>query len=85
MWQQDNKIKRVFINAKLSIKDIQKDLEIIRKFRNRVFHFETIYTHHPKRCYGLIMKYLKALSPCEDFMQIINNFDDVRGVLEIED
>lgn len=84
IWQQEQRVKRVFVNSKLSIKEIQSDLEIIRKFRNRVFHFETIYTHNPNRCYGLIMKYLSALSPCDDFIQVINTFDNLRVLLKIK-
>ncbi len=81
VWQQNKRIPRAFINAKLDIKTINKELEILRNFRNRVFHFETIYNHNPERCYGLLLKYISAMTPNDDFMNIVKELDRANEIL----
>lgn len=84
IWQQEKRMKRIFVNGKHDIKEVNKELEILRKFRNRVFHFETIYNHHPERCYGLLYKYINSMSPNDDFLTIIKGLDRLRELLEID-
>lgn len=81
IWQQDKRILRTFINSRFDIKIVNKELEILRNFRNRVFHFETIYTHNPERCYGLLLKYISAMSPNADFMDIVRKLDRTKETL----
>lgn len=81
IWQQDKRIIRTFVNNRFDIKMVNKELEILRNFRNRVFHFETIYTHNPERCYGLLLKYISAMSPNTDFMDIVQKLDRTKETL----
>lgn len=81
LWQQKNRIGRVFNGLKMDIRKINRELSIIRTFRNRVFHFETLFNHHPGFCYDLIMKYLKAVANNEEFIQIIERMDTVKVLI----
>lgn len=83
IWQQEKRMGRVFVNDRYDIKTVNRELEILRKFRNRVFHFETIYNHQPERCYGLLYKYIASMSPHDDFLTIVQSLDRARILLGI--
>lgn len=82
VWQKKKKVCRIFVNTRLDINTINKELEILRKFRNRVFHFETVYNHQLERCWGLLLKYISVMSPNNDFMKIINTYDHLKEQFE---
>ena len=84
VWQMNKRVRRIFVNTRLDIKIINGDLEILRKFRNRVFHFETVYNHQPERCRRLLLKYISAMSPNSDFMNIVETFDQLKERFEDE-
>ena len=71
----------MFGAIKTDIRQINRDLTAIRKFRNRVFHFETLFNHRPQFCYELLIKYLKAVADNEDFIQIIDQIDEVKDLV----
>jgi len=81
IWQQNKRIIRLLKGETFSIKEVSKELTIIRKFRNRVFHFETLFTHHPEYCHLLIIRYLTALADNDDFMKIVSDMDEVKNFL----
>lgn len=81
LWQQKNRIKRVFGALKTDIKTINRELNTIRQFRNRVFHFETLYNHNPKYCHDLMVKYVEAITN-KEFMALFGGLDSVDGVLK---
>ena len=81
LWQQKNRVNRVFDTPKLNIKTINRELNTIRQFRNRVFHFETLYNHNPQYCYDLIIKYVEAVTN-KEFMAVFGKLDSVDEVLE---
>lgn len=85
IWQQEKRMERVFVNNRYDIKTVNRELNILRKFRNRVFHFETIYNHHPERCYGLLYKYIASMSPHKDFLSLVQSLDRARGIFGIND
>ncbi len=84
IWQQEKRMGRVFVKSKYDIKTVNKELEILRKFRNRIFHFETIYNHQPEKCYGLLYKYITSMSPNDDFLSIVQSLDRARNLLGIQ-
>lgn len=84
IWQQEKRMGRVFVKSKYDIKTVNKELEILRKFRNRIFHFETIYNHQPEKCYGLLHKYITSMSPNDDFLSIVQSLDRARNLLGIQ-
>lgn len=58
-------IERVFPFLKShqrNIKQIQKELEIIRKFRNRIFHFESLQSFNIEEMERLIFKFIYGIS-----------------------
>jgi hypothetical protein len=44
-----------------SLKHIEKELDVIRKLRNRVFHFEPLINSNTQECIVLIEKYVRGL------------------------
>ena len=65
VWQQNKMIERVFPFLKShqrNIKQIQKELEIIRKFRNRIFHFESLQSFNIEEMERLIFKFIYGIS-----------------------
>lgn len=81
LWQQKNRVSRVFGALKTDIKTINRDLNTIRQFRNRVFHFETLYNHNPKYCHDLMVKYVGSITN-KEFINVFGDLDSVDKVLE---
>ncbi len=64
-WQHNKMIERVFPFLKSpqrSLKQIQKELETIRKFRNRIFHFESLQNCSLEKMEQLIFKFIYGIS-----------------------
>lgn len=64
-WQKNKMIARVFPFLKShqrDLKQIQKELEAIRKFRNRIFHFESLSSWNFKEMENLIDKFIHGIS-----------------------
>ena len=64
-WQQNKMIERVFpfLNSnERSLVKIQKEMEAIRKFRNRIFHFESMQTCNFEEMRKLIDKFIYGIS-----------------------
>lgn len=65
VWQQNKMIERVFPFLKSrerSLKQVQKELEEIRKFRNRIFHFESLQNSNAPQMQMLIDKFIYGIS-----------------------
>ena len=45
-----------------NLKKIQKELEIIRKFRNQIFHFESLQSFNTEEMKRLIFKFIYGIS-----------------------
>jgi len=50
-----------FKTHELNLKQIEKELDIIRKLRNRVFHFEPLINSNTQECLALIEKYVRGI------------------------
>lgn len=64
-WQKNKMIERVFPFLKSNqrdLKQIQKELEAIRKFRNRIFHFESLGSWNFEEMGNLINKFIHGIS-----------------------
>ena len=73
-WQQNKMIERVFPFLKShnrNLKQIQKELETIRKFRNRIFHFESLQNCDLQKMEQLIFKFIYGISGVE-IQEILN-------------
>lgn len=65
IWKQNKMIKRVFPflkNHQRNLKEIQKELELIRRFRNRIFHFESLQNLDCEGTARLINKFIYGIS-----------------------
>ena len=65
IWQKNKIIERVFPylkNNQRNLKQIQKEMEAIRKFRNRIFHFENLQDWNFEEMEGLIDKFVYGVS-----------------------
>jgi hypothetical protein len=65
IWQQNKMIERIFPFLKShqrNLKQIQKELEVIRKFRNRIFHFESLQSYNIGEMERLIFKFVYGIS-----------------------
>ncbi|MDA9818230.1 hypothetical protein N9C35_04235 [Flavobacteriaceae bacterium] len=65
IWQQNDIVLKIFPHLKSSqrnINNIHKDMNIIRKFRNRIFHFQSLINTDTKTIHKLIDKYIYGLS-----------------------
>jgi hypothetical protein len=59
IWQKNKMLERVFPylkNNQRNLKQIQKEMEAIRKFRNKIFHFENLQGWNLEEMEGLINK-----------------------------
>jgi hypothetical protein len=68
IWQQNKMMERVFPFLKShqrNIKKIRQDLEAIRKFRNRIFHFENLKSWDFEEMEILIDKFIFGISGLE--------------------
>lgn len=73
-WQQNKMIERVFPFLKShhrNLKQIQKELETIRKFRNRIFHFESLQNCDLQKMERLIFKFIYGISGVK-ILEILN-------------
>ncbi len=65
IWQKNKMVERVFPFLKScdrDLKKIQKELEIIRKFRNRIFHFESLKSFNNKDVMRLTERFIYGIS-----------------------
>jgi hypothetical protein len=65
IWQQNKMIERVFPyleSSKRNLKIIQQEMEIIRKLRNRIFHFENMQEYNLSEMRKLIDKFIYGIS-----------------------
>ena len=61
VWQKNKMLERVFPFLKphqRDLKQIQKEMEAIRKFRNRIFHFENLQSWNFEEMKKLIDKFI---------------------------
>lgn len=68
VWQRNKMLKRVFPFLKphqRNLKQIQQEMEAIRKFRNRIFHFESMQSWDFEKMNDLIDKFIFGLSGVE--------------------
>lgn len=68
IWQRNKMLERVFPFLKphqRNLKQIQQELEAIRKFRNRIFHFESMQNWNFEEMNKLIDKFVFGLSGVE--------------------
>lgn len=63
VWKANKRIRRIFPNSSIGVKEINKDLNDIRRFRNRIFHFERIFNHKPEDMHNNILLYIEAILP----------------------
>ncbi|MES2676711.1 MAG: hypothetical protein V4612_00145 [Pseudomonadota bacterium] len=64
IWQKNKIIERVFPylkNNQRNLKQIQKEMEEIRKFRNRIFHFENLQSWNFEEMEKLIDKFIRGI------------------------
>ena len=65
MWtRKHNLLKSIFPHLmahERSLKQIEKELDVIRKLRNRVFHFEPLINSNTQECLALIEKYVRGI------------------------
>ena len=65
LWtRRHNLLKSIFsylMAHERSLKQIEKELDIIRKLRNRVFHFEPLINSNTQECLALIEKYVRGI------------------------
>jgi hypothetical protein len=64
IWQQNKMIERVFPYLKdyeRNLSQIQKEMEAIRKFRNRIFHFESMQSWNFAEMKKLINKFIYGI------------------------
>lgn len=62
IWGDHLSVKHVFPNTKqINFGQISIDLNRIRSFRNRVFHYEQILTYDHEKIRGIIHEYLKYM------------------------
>lgn len=65
IWQQNKIIEHVFPFLKphqRNLSKIQKEMEAIRKFRNRIFHFESLHGWNLEEMKNLIDKFIYGIS-----------------------
>jgi hypothetical protein len=65
VWQKNKMLDRVFPFLRPYQRDlakIQKELEAIRKFRNRIFHFESLYSWNLEEMKKIIDKFIYGIS-----------------------
>lgn len=65
VWQQNKMTDRVFPFLKpnqRNLVNIQKEMEAIRKFRNRIFHFESLQSWNREEMKNLINKFIFGIS-----------------------
>ncbi|MFT7086664.1 MAG: hypothetical protein ACJAZX_000077 [Rickettsiales bacterium] len=65
IWQNNKILERVFPylkNHNRNLKQIQKEMEAIRKFRNRIFHFENLQSWNFEEMKELIDKSIYGIS-----------------------
>lgn len=65
IWQINQMLERVFpfLNShQRNLKQLQKELEFLRKFRNRVFHFENLQSYDLDVARNLIDKFIFGIS-----------------------
>ncbi len=61
IWKNST-LKHVFPNTKkIKFGQISTDLDRIRKFRNRIFHYEQILTYNHEKIREIIIEYLKYM------------------------
>ena len=68
IWQQNKMLERIFPFFKphqRDLKKIQKEMEAIRKFRNRVFHFESLQSWNFKEMKSLIDRFIFGIGGLE--------------------
>jgi len=64
IWQKNKMLERVFPylkNNQRNLKQIQKEMEAIRKFRNRIFHFENLQGWNFEEMEELIDKFIYGI------------------------
>ena len=65
VWQENKMIDRVFPFLKSNQRNlvkIQKEMEAIRKYRNRIFHFESLQSWNFEEMKNLINKFIFGIS-----------------------
>jgi hypothetical protein len=65
IWQRNKMTDRVFPFLKpnqRNLVNIQKEMEAIRKFRNRIFHFESLQSWNREEMKNLINKFIFGIS-----------------------
>lgn len=65
IWQQNKMIERVFpylSSSERNLKTIQQEMEMIRKFRNRIFHFENLREYDLQKTRSIIDKFIYGIS-----------------------
>jgi hypothetical protein len=74
IWQQNKILIRLFPHLKSSqrnLSQIQKEMEKIRKFRNRIFHFENLQNLNIEQMKNLINKFIYGISKIK-MLDILN-------------
>ncbi len=75
IWKQNKMIERVFPflkNHQRNIIEIQKELEFIRRLRNRIFHFESLQSLNFEEAKQLVNKFIYGISGIE-IAKILDN------------
>ena len=66
LWlRKHNILKNIFpylMAHERSLKQIERELDVIRKLRNRVFHFEPLVNSNTQECIELIEKYVRGMN-----------------------
>ncbi|MBN2675943.1 MAG: Abi family protein [Alphaproteobacteria bacterium] len=84
IWKQ-KEFKNIFPNFSKSLGTISKELDEIRRIRNRVFHYEQILTYNPDKNYELIYSYLCNMIPkhheLREKLKELNKLNEIKRIM----